>query len=319
MNQLTRLHPDLERVLFAEDMIAGLSKSPKATPPKWFYDAAGSALFGEITRLEEYYPTRTEMALLAEQAVDIAQAVGPGRTVVEYGSGSAAKAIALLGALEAPAGYLCVEIDPGAARATANEVAATFPDLPVRGVAGDFTHLEGEVAAGSRPRLGFFPGSTIGNFPPEEAGPLLAAMREHLGPGGQLLLGADLIKDAAVLEAAYDDALGVTSRFNLNLLARANRELGADFDLEGFDHRAVWNVAAARIEMHLVASKDQTVTIDGHRFAFVAGETIHTESSYKFDESRLKTLACTGGWSIERLWTTPDCPFALALLTASPR
>jgi dimethylhistidine N-methyltransferase len=316
MNQLTRLHPDLERALFAEDMIAGLSKSPKQTPPKWFYDAAGSALFGEITRLEEYYPTRTEMALLADKGGDIAHAVGPGRTVVEYGSGSAAKAIALLDALEAPAGYLCVEIDPGAARATAREVQAAFPELAVRGVAGDFTHLEGEVAAGARPRLGFFPGSTIGNFPPEEAGPLLAAMREHLGPGGQLLLGADLIKDRETLEAAYDDALGVTARFNLNLLERANRELGSDFDLNGFDHRAVWNDATARIEMHLVARRAQAVTIDGHRFDFAAGETIHTESSYKFDENRLNSLACAGGWSIAKLWVAPEHPFALALLTA---
>ena len=316
MNQLTRLQPDLERALFAEDMIAGLSKAPKATPPKWFYDAAGSALFGEITRLPEYYPTRTEMALLAARGGDIAAAIGPGRTVVEYGSGSAAKAVALLGALESPAGYLCVEIDPGAARATANEVAATFPDLPVRGVAGDFTHLQDEVAAGSRPRLGFFPGSTIGNFPPEEAGPLLAAMREHLGPGGQLLLGADLIKDADVLEAAYDDAAGVTARFNLNLLARANRELGADFDLERFEHRAVWNREAARIEMHLVSPQAQTVTIDGHSFDFAAGETLHTESSYKFDETRLQALARAGGWSIDRLWIAPEHPFALALLTA---
>ncbi len=315
MNQLTRLHPDLERALFAEDMIAGLSKSPKATPPKWFYDAAGSALFGEITRLPEYYPTRTEMALLDAQGGDIAAAIGPGRTVVEYGSGSAAKAIALLEALDAPAGYLCVEIDPGAARATAQEVQAAFPDLPVRGVAGDFTHLEGEVTAGSRPRLGFFPGSTVGNFPPEEAGPLLAAMREHLGPGGQLLLGADLIKDADVLEAAYDDAAGVTARFNLNLLERANRELGADFDMGAFEHRAVWNAEAARIEMHLVAQRAQSVTLDGQRFDFAAGETIHTESSYKFDETRLRALAQAGGWTISRLWTAPAFPFALALLT----
>ena len=256
------------------------------------------------------------MALLAARGGDIAAAIGPGRTVVEYGSGSAAKAVALLGALESPAGYLCVEIDPGAARATANEVAATFPDLPVRGVAGDFTHLQGEVAAGSRPRLGFFPGSTIGNFPPEEAGPLLAAMREHLGPGGQLLLGADLIKDAGVLEAAYDDAAGVTARFNLNLLARANRELGADFDLERFEHRAVWNREAARIEMHLASPQAQTVTIDGHSFDFAAGETLHTESSYKFDETRLQALARAGGWSIDRLWIAPEHPFALALLTA---
>lgn len=314
MNQLTPLKADLERALFAEDMIAGLSASPKATPPKWFYDAAGSALFSDITRLDEYYPTRTELALLAEKAGEIAHAIGPGRTVVEYGSGSAAKAIALLDALEAPAGYLCVEIDPGAARATAREVQAAFPELSVRGVAGDFTQLQGEVGAGSRPRLGFFPGSTIGNFPPEEAGSLLAAMREHLGPGGQLLLGADLIKDRAVLEAAYDDALGVTARFNLNLLERANRELGANFDLAAFDHRAVWNPEVARIEMHLVSRRAQSVTIDGRRFQFAAGETLHTESSYKFDEPRLRALAAAGGWTIARIWIAPGFPFALALL-----
>jgi L-histidine N-alpha-methyltransferase len=316
MNQLTPLHPDLERALFAEDMVSGLSKTPKATPPKWFYDAAGSALFGEITRLPEYYPTRTEMALLAERGAEIAEAVGPGRTVVEYGSGSAAKAVALLAALRQPAGYLCVEIDPGAARATAAEVAQTYPDLAVRGVAGDFTHLEGEVAAGSRPRLGFFPGSTIGNFNPGEAAGLLAAMRLHLGEGAQLLLGADLIKDRDTLEAAYDDAAGVTARFNKNLLVRANRELGADFDLDAFEHRAVWNAEEARVEMHLMARRDQTVTINGRPFAFKAGETIHTESSYKFDQKRLRALAEAGGWAVERLWTASGHPFALALLTA---
>jgi L-histidine N-alpha-methyltransferase len=315
MNQLTPLRPDLEQALFAEDMKAGLAASPKATPPKWFYDGAGSALFGEITRLPEYYPTRTEMALLADRGAEIAAAIGPGRTVVEYGSGSAAKAIALLGKLEAPAGYLCVEIDPGAARATAAQVQQTYPDLTVRGVAGDFTHLEGEVPAGSRPRLGFFPGSTIGNFNPDEAGELLAAMRDHLGPGAQLLLGADLIKDAAVLEAAYDDAAGVTAKFNKNLLVRANRELGADFNIDAFEHRAIWNAEQARIEMHLVSTRGQTVTLDEERFSFAAGETLHTESSYKFDGPRLAALAAAGGWVIDRLWIAPEHPFALALLT----
>ncbi|MBI1405600.1 MAG: L-histidine N(alpha)-methyltransferase [Caulobacter sp.] len=316
MNELSPLRPQLERALFLEDMVAGLSRTPKATPPKWFYDAEGSALFGEITRLPEYYPTRTEMALLDSAGPDIAVAVGPGRTVVEYGSGSAAKAVKLLSALAAPAGYLCVEIDPGAARATAAEVAKVFPDLSVRGVAGDFTHLEGEVAVGKAPRLGFFPGSTIGNFPPEEAARLLRTMRKHLGKGAQLLLGADLIKDRAELEAAYDDAAGVTARFNKNLLVRANRELGADFDLDAFDHRAVWNAEDARVEMHLVSRKDQTARVSGETFAFAAGETIHTESSYKFDQARLEALATAGGWRIEKTWIAPDHPFALTLLAA---
>jgi len=316
MNQITPLYPDLEQALFAEDMVAGLSRSPKATPPKWFYDAAGSALFDDITRLPEYYPTRTERALLDAKGAEIAAAIGPGRTVVEYGSGSAAKAIALLSQLQEPAGYLCVEIDPGAARATAAEVKRAYPDLAVRGVAGDFTHLEGEVMAGRRPRLGFFPGSTVGNFPPEEAGRLLGAMRRHLGEGAQLLLGADLIKDRATLEAAYDDAAGVTARFNKNLLVRANRELGADFDLDSFEHRAVWNAHQARIEMHLVSTRDQTVQLAGRRFVFEPGESIHTESSYKFDRSRLETLAAAGGWRIAQMWTPADGAFSLSLLTA---
>ncbi|HYE44802.1 MAG TPA: L-histidine N(alpha)-methyltransferase [Caulobacter sp.] len=316
MNQITPLYPDLEQALFAESMVAGLSRTPKATSPKWFYDAAGSALFDEITRLPEYYPTRTERALLEAKAAEIAAAIGPGRTVVEYGSGSAAKAIALLGALEAPAGYLCVEIDPGAARATAAEVKRAFPDLAVRGIAGDFTHLEGEVMAGRRPRLGFFPGSTIGNFPPAEAAALMGAVRRHLGEGAQLLLGADLIKDRAVLEAAYDDAAGVTARFNLNLLVRANRELGADFDLDSFVHRAVWNPQAARIEMHLVSTRDQVVRLAGRRFVFEPGESIHTESSYKFDRARLEALAAAGGWRVAEFWTPADEAFSLSLLTA---
>lgn len=316
MNKQSPLRPELERALFLEDMVAGLSRSPKATPPKWFYDAEGSALFGEITQLPEYYPTRTEMALLESAGPDIAAAVGPGRTVVEYGSGSAAKAVKLLSSLEAPAGYLCVEIDPGAARATAAEVAKVFPGLSVRGVAGDFTHLEGEVSVGKAPRLGFFPGSTIGNFAPSEAARLLRTMRLHLGKGAQLLLGADLIKGREALEAAYDDSAGVTARFNKNLLVRANRELAADFDLDAFDHRAVWNERDARVEMHLVSRKDQTVTVSGEAFRFTEGETIHTESSYKFDKEGLADLASAGGWRIEKTWIAPEHPFALALLAA---
>jgi L-histidine Nalpha-methyltransferase len=305
-----------ERDLFAEDMVSGLSRMPKSTPPKWFYDAEGSALFSDITRLPEYYPTRTELALLAEVGPELSEAVGPGRTVVEYGSGSAVKAIRLLSALDTPAGYLCVEIDPGAAQDTAAEVAAAFPGLAVRGVAGDFTHLEGEVSAGRRPRLGFFPGSTIGNFSPAEAARLLKTMRLHLGEGGQLLLGADLIKEAAVLEAAYDDAAGVTARFNKNLLVRANRELGADFDLDAFAHQAVWNADASRVEMHLRSLRDQTVSVAGQRFGFAEGETIHTESSYKFDEARLGALATAGGWRVDQTWIAPEHPFALTLLSS---
>lgn len=317
MNQLAAMGPIVARAHFANDLIEGLSETPKATPPKWFYDAEGSRLFGAITRLEEYYPTRTEMALLADIGSRIAKAAGPGRVVVEYGSGSGEKAALLLSALEAPAAYVCLEIDPGAAQATADAIAARFPGLPTRGVAGDFTHLPSNPLALPRgPRLGFFPGSTLGNFDPAEARTLLADMRGHLGEGAALLLGADLVKDAAVLEAAYDDASGVTAAFNLNLLARANRDLGADFDLSAFAHEARWNPRASRIEMHLRALKDQTAHLAGRTFDFAAGETIHTESSYKFTRQSLRDLAEAAGWSVGEIWTDPKDWFALTLLKA---
>jgi len=315
MNKSVPLGADLQRALFAADMIEGLSATPKATPPKWFYDAEGSRLFGDITRLPEYYPTRTERALLAQVRGDIGRAVGPGRTVVEYGAGSGDKAVTLLHGLERPRAYVCIEIDPGAARATAEEVAGCFPDLPTRGVAGDFTALDGATPAGPPgARLGFFPGSTIGNFDPTDAAMLLADMREHLGRGAQLLVGVDLVKDRDVLVAAYDDAAGVTAAFNLNLLVRANRELGADFELDAFAHEARWNTAESRIEMHLRATRPTSVRLDGRVFTFAEGETIHTESSYKYTRERLAALAEAAGWSLETVWTDPKGWFALALL-----
>ena len=315
MNRAVSLTADLSRALFASDLIDGLSATPRATPPKWFYDAEGSALFGQITQLPEYYPTRTELALLEEVGPEIAEAVGPGRAVVEYGSGSGDKAALLLSALDDPAAYVCVEIDPDAARATAALVARRFPGLPTRGVAGDFTALDVHTPAGpAGPRLGFFPGSTIGNFDPDDAAVLLADMREHLGKGAKLLLGVDLVKDGDVLEAAYDDAAGVTAAFNKNLLVRANRELGADFDLDAFAHEARWNPDASRIEMHLRAVRPTTAHIDGRAFTFAEGETIHTESSYKYTPDRIAELAAAGGWTVERLWTDPKGWFGVALL-----
>lgn len=315
MNKPVLLGADLQRALFAADMIEGLSATPKATPPKWFYDAAGSRLFGEITRLPEYYPTRTERALLAQVRADIGRAVGPGRTVVEYGAGSGDKAVTLLHGLERPRAYVCIEIDPGAARATAEEVAGCFPDLPTKGVAGDFTALDGATPSGPPgARLGFFPGSTIGNFDPTDAAMLLADMREHLGRGGQLLIGVDLVKDRNVLVAAYDDAAGVTAAFNLNLLVRANHELGADFELDAFAHEARWNPGESRIEMHLRATRPTSARLDGRVFTFAEGETIHTESSYKYTHERLAALAEAAGWSLETVWTDPKGWFALALL-----
>lgn len=317
MNKPVALIADLQRALFAEDLIAGLSRTPRATPAKWFYDAEGSRLFGEITRLPEYYPTRTERALLSTIGDDLARAIGPGRSVVEYGAGSADKAVLLLKALERPRAYLCVEIDPDAARRTADAVGDRFPDLPTKGVAGDFTALDGLAPAGpAGPRLGFFPGSTIGNFEPAQAASLLADMRDHLGPGAQLLLGVDLVKPREVLLPAYDDAAGVTAAFNRNLLVRANRELGADFDVDAFAHEVRWNAGASRVEMHLRATRPMTVHIHGRAFAFAEGETIHTESSYKHTRQSLQSLAARSGWALETTWTDPRGWFALALLEA---
>lgn len=315
MNKPVALTAELQRALFAEDLIEGLSAHPKATPPKWFYDAEGSALFGEITRLPEYYPTRTERALLSSIREDVGRHVGPGRVVVEYGAGSADKAILLLQGLERPRAYVCIEIDPDAARRTADEVGDHFAGLPTKGVAGDFTALDGMTPAGPPgARLGFFPGSTIGNFDPVQATALLADMREHLGPGAQLLLGVDLVKPREVLVPAYDDAAGVTAAFNRNLLARANRELDADFDVAAFAHEARWSPGASRIEMHLRATRPMTAHIHGRAFDFAEGETIHTESSYKYTRDSLRALAEASGWSLETVWTDPKGWFALALL-----
>lgn len=300
------------------DALAGLSAPRKTLPCKWLYDAEGARLFEAITRLPEYYPTRTETKILAEQGPAIAAAVGPGAAVIEFGPGDGAKAVLLLRALQAPAGYLPVDIAPEWLEAAASRVAVALPGLPIRPVVADFAgpfDLAGR-AEGSRVHLGFFPGSTIGNFEPAAAVTFLKRARASLRPGARMLLGADLVKDTAVLVAAYDDAAGVTAAFNLNLLARLNREAGADFDLEGFRHRAIWNPALERIEMHLEALRPQRVRMAGREFRFVAGETIHTESSHKYRPERLRALAEAGGWKPAAMWTDPGELFSVWLLDA---
>ena len=257
------------------DALAGLAGAPKTLPCKWLYDAEGCRLFEAITRLPEYYPTRTEVRILQESGPDIADAIGPGAAVVEFGPGDGAKAVQLLGTLQAPAAYLPVDIAPEWLDAAAARVSAAFPGLRVRPVVADFTlpfDLAGR-AAGSATHVGFFPGSTIGNFEPQEAVAFLRRARASLRPGARMLLGADLVKEAAILEAAYDDTAGVTAAFDLNLLARLNREAGANFDLAAFRHEARWNTRLERIEMHLVARHAQSVLVAGHRFHFAAGET----------------------------------------------
>jgi len=305
-----------QRAALVADALTGLSAPHKALPCKWLYDAQGARLFEAITRLPEYYPTRTEVRILAESGPDIARAVGPGAAVVEFGPGDGAKAVQLLRALAAPVAYLPVDIAPEWLEAAASRVAAAFPGLRVRPVVADFTRpfdLAGR-AEGSVTHLGFFPGSTIGNFEPAEAVTFLRRARTTLRPGARMLLGADLVKDPRVLEAAYDDAAGVTAAFNLNLLARLNREAGADFDLAGFRHRAQWNGAEERIEMHLVSRHAQAVHLAGRVFRFAAGETIHTENSHKYRPERLRALAEAAGWRATTMWADPDRLFSVWLL-----
>ncbi|MBR0664842.1 L-histidine N(alpha)-methyltransferase [Roseomonas hellenica] len=313
---LSRSPAEAQRAALIADALAGLSAARKTLPCKWLYDAEGCALFEAITRLPEYYPTRTETRILRECGPAIADAIGPGAAVVEFGPGDGAKAVLLLRALAAPAAYLPVDIAPEWLDAAAGRVASAFPGLPVRPVVADFAQpfdLAGR-ADGSATHLGFFPGSTIGNFEPEEAVRFLRRARTTLRAGARLLLGADLVKDARVLEAAYDDAAGVTAAFDLNLLARLNREAGADFDLGGFRHAAIWNAEKERIEMHLVSRRAQSVRLAGRVFRFAQGETIHTESSHKYRPERLRDMAAAAGWRAAAMWTDPDGLFSVWLL-----
>ncbi len=306
-----------QRAALLADALSGLCAPRKTLPCKWLYDAEGARLFEAITRQPEYYPTRTEIGILREQAPAVAAAVGPGATVVEFGPGDGGKAVLLLSILREPAAYVPVEIAPEWLEAAAARVSEAAPGLPVVPVVADFTRGFG-LPAGvpADRRLGFFPGSTIGNFEPTDAADLLRRFRGALGPAARLLLGADLVKDPAVLEAAYDDAAGVTAAFNLNLLRRLNRELGADFDLSAFRHRAVWNAEDERVEMHLEATRAQRARLGGKEIRFRAGETIHTENSHKYRPERLEALAGAAGWEARAAWTDPARLFSVWLLEA---
>lgn len=299
------------------ELLQGLRSRPRQLAPKWLYDAAGSALFEAITRLPEYYPTRTELDILEGHAEDIARWAGSGRVMVEYGAGSAEKANRLLVRLVLPRAYVCVEIEAGAAEATAAAVASVSPALPVEALVGDFTELEaGFPRLPDGPRLGFFPGSTLGNFDPVEARELLQRFRRHLGPGARLLLGLDRVKSADILVPAYDDAAGVTARFNLNLLTRINRETGADFDGERFRHSARWNAALERMEMHLVSQGRQRVQVAGQSFDFEDGESLHTESSYKYTDPRMGEVLAGTGWRETGRWSDSKLYFSVLGLEA---
>lgn len=302
---------------FRQDMIEGLSRRVKALPPKWFYDAEGSRLFEEITRLPEYYPTRQEAALLRRVAPEWAERFGPGAVLVELGSGASEKTRIVLDAAPDLAAYVPIDISPTALSEAAQRIRADYPGLKVLPVVGDFEHLAPPPAeAGPGRRIGFFPGSTIGNLTPEAAVALLRSARQVLGEGSLFILGVDLVKSPEVLVAAYDDAQGVTAAFNRNLLVRANRDLGMDFEPEAFEHLALWNAEHSRMEMHLRATRPMTVHLGKLAFRFAGGEAIHTESSRKYDEASVKALAQAAGWGLEAFEIGEDPAVALALLVA---
>jgi len=300
---------------FLQDVLTGLSSRPKWMAAKHFYDAEGSKLFERIMQLPEYYPTRSEMQTLRENAGAIASLVPEGAALVEFGSGSNAKIRLLLEAAPQIAAYVPVDISAEYLEEQAQELRRDFPKLKIFPVAADFTKrfdLPAKVRA--MPRVGFFPGSTIGNFEPLAAVSFLRNAARILGENASLVIGVDLVKDEKILHAAYNDAEGVTAAFNLNLLARINREADADFDLASFEHRAFFNTKRERIEMHLVSRKSQTVTVGGEPFEFEPGETIHTENSYKYTRDGFKNLARQAGWIEHALWTDSAGNFSVRAL-----
>ena len=314
---LVDLDKDGVDTAFRADVLQGLSEPQKAVPARWFYDDTGSRLFEDITQLPEYYPTRAETEILTERCAEFRELIGSGRAVVEFGSGSSVKTPLLLGCIE-PAAYVPLDISGDFLRASAEVLSARFPSLPIYPVEADFmrqVELPPEVIA--LPKLGFFPGSTIGNLVARTAVDLLRTMRATLGEGSQLLIGMDLIKGAAVLEAAYDDAQGVTAAFNLNLAERINRELGGTIPVDALRHVARWNDDYARIEMHLEAPCPIAFEVSGRGFAMAAGETIHTENSHKFSRRSSNTLLLAGGWTPRRRWLDGEGRFSLILADAT--
>jgi len=313
---LLDLHPATES--FRAAVLHGLARQPKTLEPKWLYDRRGSRLFERIAALPSYYPTRTELAILRAAAREIALLLGPKVALVEYGSGSSAKVRLLLRALRAPVAYVPIDISREALQAASAALAADYPALVVAPVCADWSEpfaLPAGVTDGARRRIVFFPGSTVGNLHPPAAARLLREARRLVGRGGGLLVGVDTPKDRAVLEAAYDDPQGVTSAFNRNLLVRINRELGGTLDLASFRHRVVWNetpsTGVPRVEMHLESLCAQTVRVAGQTFGFAAGETLHTECSYKYDLATFHALAARAGFEPERVWTDPAGWFAV--------
>jgi dimethylhistidine N-methyltransferase len=312
---------DLERERFLADALDGLRQSHKTLPCKYFYDAEGSKLFDQICALPEYYPTRTELGILRAHAADMAQCLGPETLLVEYGSGSSVKTRLLLDRLARPAAYVPVDISREHLLETALALRLDYPGLEILPLCADFTAAVAlpKPRRHAERRAVYFPGSTIGNFSEAGAIALMAGVARQVGPGGAFLVGVDLAKDPRVLERAYDDAAGVTAAFNLNLLARMNRELDADFDLRRFQHRAVWVEGAGRIEMHLVSAVEQVVRLDGAEIHFERGESICTEHSHKYTLAGFARLARRAGLAVRRVWTDPAERFSVQYLQVPAR
>jgi len=305
---------------FARDVIAGLTTRPKRLPPKYFYDETGSKLFEQITELPEYYPTRCELAILREHALDMARLLPAKTALVEFDSGSTKKVRILLAAAPSIAAYVPVDISSEMLAQEAAQLRRDHPGLKVLPVAADFTQpFQLPAAVASLPRTGFFPGSTIGNFEPHEACAFLRHAGRMLGRGAALIIGVDLVKDAKILNAAYNDAAGLTAKFNLNLLARINRELNGDFDLASFDHHAFYNRERHRIEMHLVSKKRQKVSVAGRVIEFFVGDAIHTENSYKYTLEYFTALARGSGWTPVAAWTDAGANFSIHALAFEDR
>ncbi|HWV43167.1 L-histidine N(alpha)-methyltransferase [Pseudorhodoplanes sp.] len=304
---------------FMQDVIAGLSATPKRIAPKYFYDSVGSRLFEDITRTPEYYPTRSEHEILRMQAGAMVQHFPTGAALVEFGSGACIKVRFLLDAARKLKAYVPVDIAGDFLNAEAATLRRHYPNLSILPVVADFMKpfaLPDAVA--DLPKIGFFPGSTIGNFEPHEAAAFLRHAGSILGQGAVMIVGVDLIKDEAKLNAAYNDAAGITGKFNMNLLRRINRELGGNFKLDGFEHHAYYNRDRRRIEMHLASRARQTVTVGGSRFSFRAGETIHTENSYKYSRQSFAALARGAGWTVLDRWTDAERNFAVCALALDP-
>jgi dimethylhistidine N-methyltransferase len=305
----------IDATRFATDAVAGLSATPKRIPAKYFYDSTGSELFEKITELPEYYPTRTEIGILNEHANNIAALIPKGAALIEFGSGASTKTRIVLKAAQL-ASYVPVDISGEFLAEQAEALKREFPHIAMLPVAADFTKpFELPATIQNQPRVGFFPGSTIGNFEPHEAAAFLKDAGDILGDGSMLIVGVDLVKDQHVLRNAYNDAQHITAKFNLNLLTRMNRELGANFNLASFEHHAFYNSERSRIEMHLASKKRQRVIVTGESFDFRAGETIHTENSYKYTIDTFGCMARGAGWAPAAVWTDKDQYFSVHVLT----